>query len=438
MANLFFLLLIGCANVALLSASFLVENDADIVIAGGSLSALAAAITAANLTRSSGLRQKIILLEPTDWPGGQLTASNVPPDFGPANHIPANLPMDFVNVLLAVAGPSWETNPGECWVSYKCFEAQKAAEYLKQLLNGFPSLKVYYNTVIKSSVKTGERLTQITAIQRIPKEGSTGYEADYSNNVADWYSPFPSALFDKQTIVFNNFKVAIEATEYADVLMTSGISGVSQGVETPQEMSDDTDSLTGQSMVFPFHIHYDTSAVADNSQVPTGSDNNQPFSLQSLSWQQVWTYRRVLGTGDESEYHVSDGEISNQNLDNDYAQGYLFLSLEQAREQINSGWMGGLNVTSLHNAEQRSYGWFRYLLNNSQALAGTDPQYLSLINTQADTLQGLAKMPYLRDTRRAKYGVDHFRLTYADLNYTSADGTARHFPDTVGIGHYHY
>jgi hypothetical protein len=47
-------------------------------------------------------------------------------------------------------------------------------------------------------------------------------------------------------------------------------------------------------------------------------------------------------------------------------------------------------------------------------------------------------VPYIRDTRRVKYGIQNFRLTYDDLNFTSPDGTALKFPDTVGIGHYHY
>jgi|LauGreDrversion4_2_1035121.scaffolds.fasta_scaffold1165384_2 hypothetical protein len=41
-------------------------DNVDILIAGGSLSAVAAAITAANLTSN----MSIVLLEPTDWPGG--------------------------------------------------------------------------------------------------------------------------------------------------------------------------------------------------------------------------------------------------------------------------------------------------------------------------------------------------------------------------------
>ena len=47
-------------------------NDYDVIIAGGSTAAFAAAIAAAE----SGARTA--LLEPTDWVGGQLTSSGVP------------------------------------------------------------------------------------------------------------------------------------------------------------------------------------------------------------------------------------------------------------------------------------------------------------------------------------------------------------------------
>ena len=49
-----------------------VISNCDVVIVGGSTSALAAAFAAA----SSGV--KTCLLEPTNWIGGQLTASGVP------------------------------------------------------------------------------------------------------------------------------------------------------------------------------------------------------------------------------------------------------------------------------------------------------------------------------------------------------------------------
>ena len=94
------------------------RSDVNILIGGGSLSALAAAITVANLTLHSST--KIVLLEPTNWPGGQLTSSNVPPDFGNENSIVENLPQSFVDMLIKVSGP-WNKNPGLCWVSNQNF-----------------------------------------------------------------------------------------------------------------------------------------------------------------------------------------------------------------------------------------------------------------------------------------------------------------------------
>lgn len=113
-----------------------------IVIAGGSLS-----------SHCGKCELDIILIEPTDWPGGQLTSSNVPPDFGKENSLPQNLPHSFVSLIeQSINDPNWQQNPGKCWVSYKCFEAQLAAEYIrKTLLPQYPRLKVFYNTVVKKA-----------------------------------------------------------------------------------------------------------------------------------------------------------------------------------------------------------------------------------------------------------------------------------------------
>jgi len=45
-------------------------------------------------------------------------------------------------------------------------------------------------------------------------------------------------------LIFRNPKIVIEATEYADILMTAGLS-VAQGFETPLETSDETYSTCG-------------------------------------------------------------------------------------------------------------------------------------------------------------------------------------------------
>ena len=53
-----------------------------------------------------------------------------------------------------------------------------------------------------------------------------------------------------------------------------------------------------------------------------------------------------------------------------------------------------------------------------------------MLQYEAGTTLGLAKMPYIRDTRRAQRGINGFQLLKPDL------AQPVHFPDTVAIGHY--
>ena len=51
--------------------------ECDLLVLGGSLSGLAAALNSAYVLKSKGLSKKICLTEPTDWVGGQLTSGGV-------------------------------------------------------------------------------------------------------------------------------------------------------------------------------------------------------------------------------------------------------------------------------------------------------------------------------------------------------------------------
>ena len=106
-----------------------VITNCSVVIAGGSTSALAAAVASAR----EGVRT--CLLEPTDWPGGQMTSAGDPSidfDQGPAvndstgsvdiewaSHYPGNHAPDFFN-LLRDASDNF-TSTGRCSVSTNCF-----------------------------------------------------------------------------------------------------------------------------------------------------------------------------------------------------------------------------------------------------------------------------------------------------------------------------
>ena len=130
------------------------------------------------------------------------------------------------------------------------------------------------------------------------------------------------------------------------------------------------------------------------------------------------------------------GEISNQNWGggNDYSMGYPFLSVAETVKQV-SDWSGGLNLTSLEQAERRAWGWYTWYRQQANA---TMQDYLSLVREDVvGTATGVGKMPYLRDTRRS-IGLDQFRLFYTNMTGTPSSLTGDHFNDTVALGDYYY
>lgn len=143
-----------------------------IVVAGGFTAALFAALTAAR----EGART--CLLEPTNWPGGQLTASAVSAvdfawhkvgtlDVAALGKDPRNIPKEFQRWMVALG------NPGGCWVSRNCFEPKSILiDDINAALVRQPGLKVFLNTVVKSVVTENRSgvtvVTELEAIQRRP------------------------------------------------------------------------------------------------------------------------------------------------------------------------------------------------------------------------------------------------------------------------------
>ena len=129
-------------------------KDCNVLVAGGSLAGVAAALASANVSRSLGIPLRTCLLEATDWPGGQFTSSLTPPDMGPENRYTEHLPSAFVKIIREVTGDQWLfNNPGHCWVSYKCFENVASVNIIKHALSSFGDqfLRVYYNSIVSNS-----------------------------------------------------------------------------------------------------------------------------------------------------------------------------------------------------------------------------------------------------------------------------------------------
>lgn len=457
----------AAASIAVVGAATslevpVLEPQCDILVAGGSLASVAAAITAANI--SAG-QLKVCYTDVVDWPGGQATASAVPAiDYGPANR-PAgattakspNNAAAFMSMLWTVATPELQ----QCWVSETCFQPQDLLPWLWDALSQF-GVAYYPNTVIINATRnsTSGAITSLTAVQRTPVPGTTGWERLTSAQVTDWYSPQPSAAFTKTIVVFRP-RVVIEATEFGDVLMTSGV-GVAQGIEAPYENSSTYIDYCGQGTTIPIFMTYGTTPAPAPDPWPPGDDCGYPYTLGNDTWERIWTYRRSSAVPNATYDSASPTETSNQNWGggNDYDVGYLLLPLEAARAQVAAGsWAGGINTTAYAAAEQRAYGWYHWY--KAAAPANVAP-YLTLNTTQTGTSTGLAKMPYLRDTRRAAAGINGFRLFYEPLNNCSDPGplppsgdaaaaaaaaadvaggacaTGYEWADVVGIGQYFY
>ncbi len=425
----------------------------DVVIAGGSTAAFAAAIAAAE----SGVRTA--LLEPTDWVGGQLTSSGVPAideawhtirdkksgqpllNVAQVARSPANITPNFLAALSALE------NPGDCWVSRFCFCPDSFLE--RQLMplqrRVGNRLTVFLNTVVKRVElnNRGTRIRSLSAIRRAPKREVTyhGYDRLPSQDLPDWYSPEPSARFDKQILKFSatdrpgHVTVFLDATEWGELFVLADVPYL-QGVEDRDGAVAGHDTC-GQATVYCFVQEFLSEPAAEElRQVHVDHLGYGAYREQPDAWQKIWTYRRIRGQGDPSP-----GDLCLQNWGysgqleeggNDYPFGYLFKSREEAFTERHD-WQGGLDLRVLAAAEDRAFGWHNWFKEN--APPPIDPRQIHLNSATLGTGHGLAKLPYIRDTRRS-IGLDGFVLKFADLAGPAEQQTGTRFADRVALGAY--
>jgi hypothetical protein len=429
------------------------HNRFDVVIAGGSTAAFSAALAAAE----AGARTALI--EPTDWVGGQLTSSGVPAideawhtikseDGGPGYSVskvarlPANMTPRFLGLMNGIQ------NRGNCWVSRFCFCPDAfVAGHLEPLEKACGDrLTVFRDTVVKRVTLSpdGGRVASIECIRRTPRAGvgANGYDRLPSEDLADWYSATDSPRFWKQTVRFvtrtEKPTVFVDATEWGEVLALSGKEYL-QGVEEADGslVTAKGADRWGQATVFCFAQEMRAQAADEKDRTVRATDMGYgPYGDKPDAWEKIWTYRRLRGkakpaTGDiclqNWGYSQKHGEGGN-----DYPQGYLFMSKADTAAQA-ADWRGGIDMAALAGAEDRAFAWHQWF--RSKAPAGIDPARITLAPAVLGTSHGLAKLPYIRDTRRS-IGLDGFVLRFADLTGPASQRTGTRFEDRIAIGAY--
>jgi len=360
------------------------DNQCDVIVAGGSLAALVAAITNAEYKINT------CLIEPTDWAGGQLTNSVPAVDYawhdvslwGENTSLgsklarrPENLPRKLVDWMKKSSGSSDFQTYTNCWVSVHCLEPQKILQkaILPEIERLSPYLNIYYNSVVKSveterkSDKYSKYIKSVTIIQRKPRNHITfkGYHLPFYENLKDWYRLEDSPSFTKTARILKsqkNYPLVIEGSEFGDVLALSEAAWI-QGVDDIDGTLGSTKNTAGQAFTFP--IAMELKSTPQYSSSPISAKYSSWFDITTytdkkkdstdISWSKIWKYRRSRGNLQNPS--VGDISIMNWYHGNDYPYRYLFLNKDVIQEQLQN-WEGGVDYLALKEAEDHALAFF--------------------------------------------------------------------------------
>jgi hypothetical protein len=449
---------------------------ADVVINGGNLAAPAAALAAARAWPGA----KILLIEPSDWLGGQATSQGVAaPDnswFEPGASLMRNNPteyyaadyLDFLNRLKSppsdLEGTGFAPN-GTNWVSRDAFDPRSAADILDRMMDEQSAITLKKLTVVKDVATSpsqdggGQVINSLQLIERVPKPGYQPFDLFVSEELPDWYSAAESDQYTKvthQVLPVDEARgiAVIDASELADVIVLSGAEYTVGRELTTEEFSEAGDAPAmdedgSQAFVYVFAMtDAPTPDQEDDLKTPWpdfdtyyADQVSNFFSFTTFTWNRIWTYRRLLTTGLLFDFDtVNQGDVSMQNWfpGNDYPYGTLYKNKADAQAEA-ADWMGGALLDELAQAEKHAVAWYFYM--KAQRPTTWDTEYLAgdhALNMMG-TKHGLAKFPYIRGTRRIN-GLQNFRITertFDNVDASDYDGRSSfRFFDSVGIGHY--
>ncbi len=421
------------------------ELVTDILIVGGGVGGCAAALAACD----GGLN--VVMTEESDWVGGQFTSQATPPDehgwieeFGCTRsyrtfrsrvreyyrrHYPLK-PEQAANPFL---------NPGDGWVSPLCAEPKVFLAVFESMLgehvrNG--NLEILTRTIPSAADVSGDSVRSVLFF-----DNTKGEE------------------------VLVSAKYFVDATELGDLLPLTGtefVTGSESRMDTG-EPSAKKEADPGNSQAFsmcfamsyhdgedwtierPRNYEFWRNFVPDldppwsgrllslTGLSPRNLDpvqyNFQPNSEPNNAFAGLWTYRRIL----HKENFFDDAYSSDISLVNYPQIDYLLGDLGNAERNVENAGTGVVPAKSrdqiINEAGEQSLS-FLYYLQTELGFKG-----LKLRPDVVDTTNGLAKMPYIRESRRIKA---EFTIKEQHVSAACRPGKvmAEKFGDSVGVGFY--
>lgn len=420
--------------------------NADVVIAGGGLGGCASAFAALRNNLS------VILTEETDWIGGQLSQQGVPPDehIWIETHGATQLYRDFRNgvrdyykrnyPLTDEAKARKNLNPGDGSVSKLCHEPRVAVAVLNDMFAPYIStgklILLLEHKIISASVSGN----QVKALEAVNLRSST-----------------------KLILSAPYF---VDATEMGDLLPMTGTEFV-----TGAEAKSDTNELhapekanpeNNQAFTVCFAIDY---VPGENHVIEKPKDYDfwknftpkmaKPWSgkLLDLSYSNpktlepkvlgfhpegvlmgdtlnLWNYRKIISK-DNFKKGTYRGDITIVNWpQNDYFLGNLIGAGEKDFKKYFEG------------GKQLSLSLLYWLQTEApRPDGGKGWPGIRLRKDIMGTEDGLAKYPYIRESRRIKavftIKEEHVGAENRALVTGKKENTAAEFYDSVGVGYYH-
>lgn len=458
-----FIGLVGLGSSALASGSILSFSDqayavsplkadgtelhANLVIAGGGVGGCAAALAALR----NGLQ--VILTEETDWIGGQLTQQGVPPDehiwiethggtktyrqyrTSVRNYYRNNYP------LTDAARSMQYLNPGNAGVSAICHEPRVSLAVLHGMLAPYISsghLTLLTEYKILSADHSGNKVNALKAISR-----RTGKEivltAPFFVDATELGEllPLTGTEFVTGTESMNETR-ELHAPEKADpdnhqaftmCFAMDYLPGTNNVGDKPAEYDFWRNLVPQMKPAWPgrlLDLSYSNPKTLERKPLgfsPDGSSTNPYLNL--------WNYRRIISK-DNFTPGFYTGDISTVNWpQNDYTLGNL---VGVSDVEFNR---------HVARAKQLSLSLFHWLQTEAPRPDGKQGwPGLRLRKDIMGTEDGLAKYPYIRESRRIKSLFTVLEEHVGQANRLQVAGplagkTAADFYDSVGVGYYH-
>jgi len=438
-------LIVNSGKAFLLNKSL--ELSGDIVICGGGLGGCAAALAA--------LRNnlKVIMTEETDWIGGQISQQGVPPDEHQwiETHGATKLYRDFRNSIIEYyrinypltdsARAEKYLNPGDGSVSRLCHEPRVALAVLNNMLapyirsgkltllteyriteadinlNRVRAVKAANNRLGRSVILHAPYFIDATELgDLLPLTGTsfvTGSES--RNETKELHAP------EKANRENNQAFTSCFAIDY--------IPGEDHTIERPSEYDFWKNYKPEINPLWPgklLDFHYSNPSTLAPKELafnPEGIDTSPLLNL--------WEYRRIINRKNFTPGRFqSDITLVNW-PQNDFIKGNIIgANREEFKRLVNSSKQLSLSLLYWLQTEaprhDKGYGWRGLRLRKD--IMGTE--------------DGLAKYPYIRESRRIKarftileehVGKENRELVTGKTNEKLAAG----FPDSVGVGYYH-